>query len=413
MWASRRDSSIQTTIAEVCALLINHFSFGWVVFDDVQLIIVVTMQATIRCSIYSLAMQTIAIRVSGDPVSGNNGLFFYYGDHLGSTSIMLRSNGDFVSGSTARYHPFGGWRTTPNQTITDRGFTGHAHNNTGANDLGLVYMGARFYLPGVGRFLSADTIVPDPMNPQQFNRYTYVVNNPLRYSDPTGHYCYDPSSGPDLVGTCIHADGTTYSLPTPPPQVTQLWIDPQSVTAIQLYGNTNFAFNLDGTGPSYAYSQGFHGGLDLLAEPGTEVVAGIHGRVAWVSDWTAYKPRYIVIEIAPNTYIIIGHLSADNPSNLKAGQVVTPDTVVGTLESTERHAHIEFWTGTGSNITNRTIEVPYQYMSPQVRRQFAALQQNMAQDDIRITFHRRADGLWSSMYDQPSLIYGGPNLNMD
>jgi hypothetical protein len=36
-----------------------------------------------------------------------------------------------------------------------------------------------------------------------------------------------------------------------------------SVTAGQLYGNTNFAFNLDGTGPGYAYSQGFHGGLNL------------------------------------------------------------------------------------------------------------------------------------------------------
>jgi RHS repeat-associated protein len=150
-------------------------------------------------------------------MSGNNGLFFYYVDHLGSTSIMLRSNGDFVSGSTARYHPFGGWRTTPNQTITDRGFTGHAHNNLGANDLGLVYMGARFYLPGVGRFLSADVLVPDPTNPQQFNRYSYVLNNALRYTDPSGRYCYDPSAGPDLVGTCVNEDGSTYSLLTPPP----------------------------------------------------------------------------------------------------------------------------------------------------------------------------------------------------
>jgi RHS repeat-associated protein len=162
-----------------------------------------------------------------------------------------------------QYYPFGGFRTTPTAGLTDVGFTGHRHNNIGTGDLGLVYMGARFYLPGVGRFLSADVLVPDPTNPQQFNRYSYVLNNALRYTDPSGRYCYDPSSGPDLLGTCIHADGTTYSLPTPPPQVTQLWIDPQSVTAIQLYGNTNFAFNLDGTGPGYAYSQGFHGGLNL------------------------------------------------------------------------------------------------------------------------------------------------------
>jgi RHS repeat-associated protein len=138
--------------------------------------------------------------------------------HLGSTNLAITTAGAVVSGSTSRYHPFGGFRTTPNQTITDRGFTGHAHNNLGANDLGLVYMGARFYLPGVGRFLSADVLVPDPTNPQQFNRYSYVLNNALRFTDPTGHYCYDPSSGADLLGTCINDDGTTYSLFPPTAQ---------------------------------------------------------------------------------------------------------------------------------------------------------------------------------------------------
>jgi hypothetical protein len=64
----------------------------------------------------------------------------------------------------------------------------------------------------VGRFISADVIVPDPTNPQQFNRYSYVLNNALRYTDPSGRYCYDPSAGPELMGTCINEDGTTYSL---------------------------------------------------------------------------------------------------------------------------------------------------------------------------------------------------------
>jgi hypothetical protein len=65
----------------------------------------------------------------------------------------------------------------------------------------------------VGRFISADVIVPDPTNPQQFNRYSYVLNNALRYTDPSGRYCYDPSSGLDLVGTCIdEANWSTYSL---------------------------------------------------------------------------------------------------------------------------------------------------------------------------------------------------------
>jgi RHS repeat-associated protein len=110
---------------------------------------------------------------------------------------------------------FGNYRgTAPTQTVTDRDFTGQPQNRA----VGLLYYQARFYVPGIGRFASADTLVPDPMNPQQFNRYSYVLNNPLRYSDPTGRMCYDHTAGPELLGTCINNDGTTYSLFPPSAQ---------------------------------------------------------------------------------------------------------------------------------------------------------------------------------------------------
>ena len=48
-------------------------------------------------------------------------------------------------------------------------------------------MNARYYVGEVGRFASADTLVPDPQNPQSFNRFAYVNNNPLKYTDPSGH----------------------------------------------------------------------------------------------------------------------------------------------------------------------------------------------------------------------------------
>ena len=48
-------------------------------------------------------------------------------------------------------------------------------------------MGARFYLTSAGRIISADTIVPDPMNPQAYNRYSYVYNRPINLIDPSGH----------------------------------------------------------------------------------------------------------------------------------------------------------------------------------------------------------------------------------
>ena len=52
---------------------------------------------------------------------------------------------------------------------------------------GLVHMNARIYDPKAGRFLSADSIIPDPNNPDAYNRYMYVVGNPMMYRDPSGH----------------------------------------------------------------------------------------------------------------------------------------------------------------------------------------------------------------------------------
>jgi RHS repeat-associated protein len=78
-----------------------------------------------------------------------------------------------VPNSLSRFDPFGNFRTPPtgsNPTITNHGYTGHRHNNTGNDNLGLIYMNARYYLPEVGRFISPDTIVPEPGNPQSYNR---------------------------------------------------------------------------------------------------------------------------------------------------------------------------------------------------------------------------------------------------
>ena len=65
-----------------------------------------------------------------------------------------------------------------------------SYNYTGQRldgDTGLLYYGARYYDPALMRFVQADTLVPEPGNPQSLNRYAYVLNNPLKYTDPTGH----------------------------------------------------------------------------------------------------------------------------------------------------------------------------------------------------------------------------------
>ncbi|MBK8935060.1 MAG: hypothetical protein IPM76_22645 [Chloroflexi bacterium] len=130
--------------------------------------VVTESQMVIQRSTYSLAGQAIAVRVAGSPLATNNGLFYLYSDHasallstsLGSASALVTGGGQKVN--ETRYLPFGGYRSGGPSTLTDRGFTGHKENMT---DLGLIYMNARFYAPGLGRFLSADSIVPNPANP--------------------------------------------------------------------------------------------------------------------------------------------------------------------------------------------------------------------------------------------------------
>ena len=65
---------------------------------------------------------------------------------------------------------------------TKRSYTGQY-----LDDSGLLFYNARYYDPGMGRFVSADTISPGKDDPQNRNRYSYTLNNPLIYIDPTGH----------------------------------------------------------------------------------------------------------------------------------------------------------------------------------------------------------------------------------
>ncbi len=81
------------------------------------------------------------------------------------------------------YFPFGGTRYASGTLNTDKLFTGQRLDETG-----LYYYGARYYDATIGRFISADTLVPDSKNPQSLNRYSYCRNNPLKYVDPTGHW---------------------------------------------------------------------------------------------------------------------------------------------------------------------------------------------------------------------------------
>ncbi len=103
----------------------------------------------------------------------------------GSTAVVADAEGNKVA--EVRYKAWGEDRYTFGTTPTTYRYTGQRQEAA----LGLYFYNARWYDPFLGRFVQADTIVPEPENPQSLNRFAYVQNNPLRFTDPTGHYEFE------------------------------------------------------------------------------------------------------------------------------------------------------------------------------------------------------------------------------
>jgi RHS repeat-associated protein len=121
--------------------------------------------------------------------------FYTETDHLGSIIGLIKED------TTYREHySFDAWGrrrnpsnwtydSIPAPTVIDRGFTGHEHLDL----FGLINMNGRMYDPVVGRFLGVDPVIQFRDNSESFNGYSYCMNNPLRYSDPSGFSAYkDP-----------------------------------------------------------------------------------------------------------------------------------------------------------------------------------------------------------------------------
>ena len=117
-------------------------------------------------------------------------MFYVHPDHLGSWTTVTGWNGAVVQDVW-----FDPWGTAYNidgvnepspvtALLFDRGFTGHEHMMR----FGLINMNGRVYDPVTSSFLSVDNYVQDPSYTQNFNRYAYCMNNPLKYTDPDGEF---------------------------------------------------------------------------------------------------------------------------------------------------------------------------------------------------------------------------------
>lgn len=131
-------------------------------------------------------------------------------DHLGSVQVIADADGNVLE--RLLYDPWGkprkasGLDDGSGSTVQDRGFTDHEH----LAELGLIHMNGRIYDPKIGRFLSPDPVVQSPFFSQNYNRYSYVLNGPLFYTDPSG-YCVYEIPCPDVMRYAIDGSFYTYS----------------------------------------------------------------------------------------------------------------------------------------------------------------------------------------------------------
>ena len=141
--------------------------------------------------------ETVAVY---EKTSAGGAMYYVHPDHLGSLNVVTDEQGNITE--EQNFDAWGRRRNPQNWTYNNvpagykfyRGFTGHEQ----LDQFGLINMNGRMYDPAVGRFLSADNVVQAPDFTQSYNRYSYCLNNPLKYTDPSGwEYYGNPNGTPE------------------------------------------------------------------------------------------------------------------------------------------------------------------------------------------------------------------------
>ena len=281
--------------------------------------------------------QRVALRKDG-------AVHYLHADHLGSTSLTTDAAGDVVA--RRRYHPYGEERYVAGDVQTDFGYTGQRD----VVGTGLMYYHARYYHPGLGRFVSADSIVPEPGNPQSLNRYAYVKNNPMKYVDPSGHRaCIDKNctqfeNPVAFMRERLYRRGRRPDFRNSPIEISQIdRANPQYG-----FGNTQFAYSH--RNDIYEGLGGLHSGIDIMASNGTELVTMDYGKVILTGLGCFMGRNERGVAVRHGDYIIVyGHVTE---VLVEAGDLIRPGTPVATVGS--GHLHLEVRRiGMGANDTDR------------------------------------------------------------
>jgi RHS repeat-associated protein len=129
---------------------------------------------------------------------------FYHNDHVGSSRMMSNANG--YPTWQATYLPFG-YEYNPQPTTNNYRFTGYERDT----ESGLDYANQRYLSSQLARFSSPDPMSGSLTNPQSLNKYTYALNNPLKFTDPTGAFAEPYDGGDDGGGGFFSAIGGFFS----------------------------------------------------------------------------------------------------------------------------------------------------------------------------------------------------------
>ncbi|WP_340198634.1 RHS repeat-associated core domain-containing protein [Ascidiimonas sp. W6] len=269
---------------------------------------------------------------SSQTSSATNNYYYLHRDYQGSIMAITDTNGvvkekrhfdawgnivKLTNGSGSNLNAF---------TITDRGYTGHEH----IKSVGLVNMNARMYDPTLHRFLGPDNYIQDPFSSQNYNRYGYVLNNPLMYTDPSGNFAFLAFLGAVLYGALVGAAvaAVTY-------------------TAISLITGT---FSLSGLGNAVlmgAVGGAISGGLSSL---GSQLI----------SSSSAF--------VQSGTMNMLSEVASQVGTSLAFGEDVTFGTILGSFAGGFAGAKLGNWSGVkGGWFKNAAFEVGFNSFKGAVR----------------------------------------------
>jgi len=268
------------------------------------------------------------IKLSSPPIGDPEQDYFYlHRDYLGSILAITDSDANIVEqrqfgawGQVDLFTNSSGGTVFNHDSLLGRGYTGHEH----FFEVSLIHMNGRMYDAELGRFLSPDNFIQDSFNTQNYNRYSYVLNNPLMYTDSSGESFIAAVVAGAIIGAAVSA--ATYTVSA---AITGNWSLKGLFTSLS-YGTIAGAFSgaLSGIGAFASSSAVASGGTGAF----------------WQSS----------------TYGILSEVASQAATSVAFGEQITTGTILGSLAGGFVSGAFPKWNGIkGGWAANAVAEIAF------------------------------------------------------